>query len=151
MSASGRSLLAAQLVAAVAGIGIALYLTVVHYSNVPLACSTTGPVDCGAVTHSSFSVVPGTAVPITIPGVLWFAVTGLASLAALAYRPPRWLAGAQVGWALLGLASVLYLVYAELVVIHRICEWCTGVHILILVSFVLSLRRWQLIAAADHA
>jgi uncharacterized membrane protein len=150
MIVRGRFLLAGQLAAAVAGIGIAVYLTVVHYSDVPLACSTTGPVDCNAVTHSSFSVVPGTLVPITIPGLLWFAGGGLASLVGLARRSPRWLPGAQLGWAVLGLGAVLYLIYAEMVVIHRICEWCTGVHALVLLSFVLALRRWQLIAAADH-
>lgn len=124
---------------ALAGFAIAAYLTAAHYENVPLACSTSGVVDCGAVTHSSYSVIPGTDIPITVPGLGFFAVGGL--LGWLSYR--RLLALLLVAWAAAGTLFVLYLVYAEAVVIHRICEWCSGVHLLVLVTLLLAIRQLQ--------
>ena len=146
---SGRPVAIALAMVALAGLGIAAYLTAVHYANVPLACSRQGPVDCGAVTHSSFSVVPGTQVPVTVPGMAWFALSGLAALMAVRASEARWLAAAHVAWSVLGIAVALYLVYAELVVIHRICEWCSAVHLLILITFALTLYRWQRVAMEE--
>lgn len=143
ISRGGRLVPVLLALVALAGLGIAAYLTAVHYANVPLACSRQGPVDCGAVTHSSFSVLPGTQVPITVPGMAWFVLSGLAALVAMRASEPPWLAATHAIWALLGVATVLYLVYAEVVVIHRICEWCSVVHLLILVTFALTLYRVQ--------
>ena len=56
---------------ALLGAGIAVYLTTVHYQLAPLACSTTGFVNCERVLSSSYSVVPGTTIPITVPGLAW--------------------------------------------------------------------------------
>jgi uncharacterized membrane protein len=39
--------------------------------------------------------------------------------------------------------SVLYLVWAELVPLHEICEWCTGVHILVFLSLLVTVTRLQ--------
>lgn len=127
---------------ALAGFGIAAYLTTVHYSSVPLACVGSGVTDCAQVTKSAFSVIPGTEVPITVPGMVYFAVS--AAIVARSWnRPPTWLLGAHVLLGLAGIATVLYLVYAEVVVIHKICEWCTTVHVIIVISFLVALRRWQ--------
>lgn len=57
-----------MLVFAIADAGIAIYLTTVHYAQVPLLCSAQGVVNCELVTSSGYSVVPGTALPITLPG-----------------------------------------------------------------------------------
>lgn len=136
------------LVAAVVGMGVSLYLTSVHFLNTPLFCSTTGVIDCAPVLKSAFSVVPGTQLPITVPGFLWFGVSGGLAAVGLASvlreRPePERLRLAQLAWAGLGLLFVLYLVYAELVQLHRICAWCTVVHVLTLVIFLIALRRLQ--------
>lgn len=150
-TAEHRILCAGLLAAAVVGAGIAVYLTAAHAAGAPLACNTGGLIDCEAVTRSGFSVVWGSQIPITIPGIAWFAVSGLLALAALSGRDPGWLAPAHAVWAVLALAFVIYLVYAELVVINRICAWCTAVHVLVLLTFVLALRRLQLRAVAPPA
>lgn len=133
---------------AVVGVGIAIYLTAVHYAHVPLVCSTSGAIDCGPVLKSEFSVVPGTQLPITIPGLLWFVVSGglagVALVRALRDRPePDRLRLAQLLWSAAGLLFVLYLVYAELVRLRHICAWCTGIHVLTLLTFLVALVRWQ--------
>jgi uncharacterized membrane protein len=140
--------LVALLVMAVAGIGIAVYLTLEHFQKAPLFCSTTGTVDCAPVLTSAYSVVPGTQLPITVPGMVWFVVSG--ALAVVGLRA-AWLGRAeparlrvwQLAWSGAGLLFVLYLIYAEIVLVHKICAWCTGVHVLTLLTFLVALAWWQ--------
>ena len=131
----------AAAVAAIIGLGISTYLTAAHYQDFSLACSTTGVIDCASVTHSGYSMVAG--IPVSLLGVLWFGSIAACSLVTLrATARAHWL-WTQVTLALGGLAFVLYLVYAELVQLHRICEWCTGVHLLTLTVFLLTVVRVQ--------
>ena len=141
--------LTALLLIAVAGLGISIYLTIVHYNTkVTLLCTTGGVVNCQSVTSSAWSVIPGTSIPITIPGMLWF--VGLGALAGVGLwaaargedGPPR-LRLITLLWAAPGLLFVLYLLYAEIVLVQRICEWCTAVHLLTLAAFLIALTRWQ--------
>lgn len=140
--------LAALVVMAVIGIGISIYLTTEHYAKVAPICPATGGINCAKVTSSTFSVVPGTQLPITVPGLLWFIVMGglagvaLFRLARLRPEPAR-LRLAQFVVGAGGMAFVLYLVYAEIVQLHAICLWCTGVHILTFFSFLIVLNRLQ--------
>ena len=140
--------LAALVAMALAGLAISVYLTTVHYAHVPLLCSAGGIVNCTQVTTSVYSVVPGTQIPITIPGMLWFLVSG--GLASAAWRmqartgvAPARLGLAHLGWGAIGLVTVLYLVYIEIVRLHAICEWCTAVHMLTLLTFLVALYRVQ--------
>ncbi len=144
----GERSLAAIVVMAVAGIAIGAYLTTVHYAKIPLVCTTGGVVNCSAVTSSRFSVVPGTQLPITIPGILWFVVSGALAVVALvaAWRgqpEPVRLRAIHALWGAAGLLFVLYLVYAEIVQLHKLCEWCTVIHLLTLATFLIALTRWQ--------
>ncbi|MHB1500589.1 MAG: vitamin K epoxide reductase family protein [Candidatus Dormibacteria bacterium] len=125
------------------GFGVAVYLTAVHYAHVPLACSDTGLVNCAKVVTSPFSVVPGTNLPITVPGMGFFLVSFGLALAQLR-RPFQYgLRQAHFGWACLGLLTVFYLVFVELVELHNICLWCTSVHILILLTLITTAWRLQ--------
>ena len=133
---SGGQLL--LLILSLVGAGIAVYLTAVHYENAPLICSTRGLVDCSRVLSSPYSVVPGTSVPITVPGLAWCAVSALLAIVGLRLLRPQVrhrIQQAQFAWSLLGMLTVLYLVYVELVLLHTICAWCTGLHIVILIMF----------------
>jgi uncharacterized membrane protein len=133
---------------AATGLAIAIYLTATHADALPLVCTTGSVVNCSSVTHSAYSVIPGTSIPISVPGVAWFVGSGvLASIGLLAgrtgQREPGWSRPAHVAWAAMALLVVLYLVYVEIVILHQVCEWCTVVHLLVLASFVLALRRLQ--------
>ena len=134
---------------ALAGLGISIYLTLVHYdTKVTLACTTGGIVNCGNVTTSAYSVVPFTQIPVTIPGMLWFLVSGALAGVALfnlwrLQAEPQWLRPAQIIWSAGGMLFVLYLIYCELVLVHNICEWCTVVHILTLATLLIVLGRSQ--------
>lgn len=138
----------AMVIMAIAGIAIAAYLTTVHYAKIPLVCTTGGVVNCSAVTSSSYSVVPGTQLPITVPGMLWFIASGGLALVALvaAWRGQPEPSRLRAIHALLGAAGLLFVVYllfAEIVQLHKLCEWCTVIHILTLATFLIAVTRWQ--------
>ena len=141
--------LVAMLLMALLGLGISIYLTVIHYQGAGVAfCSTTGVVNCNKVTSSGNSVLFGSTIPITIPGMIWFIVSGGMALVALLAiwrnrREPARLRAAHLLWGIVGMAFVLYLVYVEIVVLHTLCEWCTVVHLLTFATFLLALNRWQ--------
>ncbi len=139
------------LVLALIGTGISIYLTSVHYENVPLVCSASGLVDCARVLASSYSVVPGTTIPISVPGLLWCIAMG-----ALAFTAWRILPGrrsvliAELVLAITGIVTVLYLVYVELVRLHTICAWCTGLHVIILAMLLITVVLVQQASAEQE-
>lgn len=143
---SGKGSQLLLLVLSLLGVGITIYLTSVHYENVPLVCSEGGLVNCARVISSSYSVVPGTTVPITIPGFGWCVVSASLALIGMFATTGLWqrrIHVAQFVWTMSGLLVVLYLVYAEIVRLHTICAWCTALHILILLMFLITLVQLQ--------
>jgi uncharacterized membrane protein len=133
----GRQVLA--LAASLAGFGVSIYLTVVHYSSIPLACPANAVVNCEQVLTSPYGVIGGSSVPTSAAGIVWFAVSALLAAGLLAGRDG--LARVQIGWAALGLATVLFLVYIEIVQLGAICVWCSAAHVLVLLIFLVSLPR----------
>lgn len=110
------------------GLGISTYLTITHFVGTQiLACSSTGAVDCAAVTTSPQSYFLH--VPVAVLGLAQFVV--LTALNSPWGWRSRWypLHVARVALAAVGVAFVLWLVAAELLIIDHICLWCTGVHI----------------------
>lgn len=122
-------------VASVAGAAVSLYLTVLHYIGVVPGCPTAGPINCDAVLSSPYAVMAGTSIPTSAAGIAWFAIS-----AALWVRPPG---PVQLGWSALGLLTVVYLLFIEIVRIGAICLWCTGAHVLVVVLFLIALTTWQ--------
>jgi uncharacterized membrane protein len=127
---AGRVRLAAAAVALL-GIGVAAYLTVVHYAHVAPICSTGG---CETVQHSSYAELHG--VPVALLGLVAYVVV----LATTAVRGvPAAALGALV--ALAGAAFSGYLLWAQLARIHAICQWCVGNDAIVAVLALLCLTR----------
>lgn len=126
--------------ASLAGAGISIYLTAVHYSTVPLACPAGAVANCERVLSSSFAVIGGSTVPTSAAGILWFGISG-ALAAALWVRPRASLAKIQLAWSAIGLVTVVYLVFVEIVQLGAVCSWCTATHILVLMIFLVSLNQ----------
>ncbi len=122
------------------GLAVSAYLTAVHYSQgaVPLACAQGSVVNCEAVTTSTASTIGP--FPVALLGLLWFAAT----LGLLLVSPKQFasIALARLGWTLLGLLFVFYLIYAELFLIGAICLWCTVVHVVVIVLFLVELAAF---------
>lgn len=130
------------------GLLVSGYLTYEHFTdNATLACTVTGVVDCSKVTSSAWSTFVG--VPVSVLGVVFFAVLVGLCLPSVWRVGSVWLDRARLAWVSVGLAMALYLVWAELFRIHAICLWCTGIHVLTFVLWVAVLFGQILSEPAD--
>lgn len=120
--------------ASVAGVAISIYLTILHYAGTVPACPVSGHINCEAVLSSRYGVIAGTTIPTSAAGIVWFAVSALLWL-----RP---LGRLQLVWSVIGMATVLYLVYVEIVALGAICLWCTAAHVLVLLILLIALTPW---------
>jgi uncharacterized membrane protein len=125
----------AALIAAVAGLLVSIYLTVLHYAGVVPGCPVTGPINCDAVLSSPYAVIAGTSIPTSAAGIVWFAVS-----VAISVRP---YGRVQLAWSALGLLIVVYLVFLEIVRIGAVCLWCTAAHSLVVALFLIALSTRQ--------
>ncbi len=143
----------ALLILGILGMADAIYLTLAHYNDqVALVCPNTGFINCESVLTSRYAYVPGTSLPITFPGIGWcLVIIALAGAGLYLGASLRWLRVAEFAWALLGLLTALYLVYAEIVQIHNLCVWCTVLHALILLMFLITLVRLREPSAEESA
>lgn len=134
-------------VIALTGLGVSLYLTSVHYAGAPLVCSAGGVINCERVLTSTYSSVAG--IPVSNGGLLWFSIA--LTLAGLGLRAPEpsWLQPAQIGWSILGLLGVIYLVGVEVLALGLICAWCTVAHVLILASLLIAILRHPVLGGED--
>ncbi|MFB4307669.1 vitamin K epoxide reductase family protein [Actinomadura sp. GTD37] len=119
------------------GLGISVYLTISHYDEGALVCSATSTIDCHAVTTSDYSSLLG--IPMPLLGLAFF--VGFAALLTpwalrSTWPPLRW---GRVAAVSVGVLFVVYLVTVELAVLHKICLWCTGVHAVTVLLFLLVL------------
>lgn len=112
-----------------AGLGLSIYLTVTHYTGARLAgCPVTGVVNCSVVTTSAQSYILG--IPVAVLGLADY-VTMTALNSPWAWRAKSyWIHLSRFVLAILSMGFVLWLVFAELIIIQHICEYCTGVHVI---------------------
>jgi uncharacterized membrane protein len=126
-----------SLVLALGGLGVSSYETYAHFNGSHLlGCSGTGAIDCTKVITSPQSMVFGV-IPVAILGLLFY-VFVVAIMTPWAWQMRRrevaWL---RLGSMVVGMGFVLYLVYAELYQIGSICLYCTSVHVITFLLFVL--------------
>jgi uncharacterized membrane protein len=145
----------AALVLSVAGLGASIYLTIAHLTNAGiLICSDKGLVNCAAVTTSPESNLFGV-FPVAELGLAFFVLMVVinspwAWRPTWAWLPKGWLSGSalrqrlpvltwrvRLGSVIIGIIFVLYLIYTELVTLRAICLWCTSVHVVTFLLFVL--------------
>lgn len=98
------------------GLGVAGYLTYVHYAGIAPVCSTGG---CERVQASDYAEVAG--VPVALLGLVGYLGIGASLL--LRGELGRTTTAAL---AIIGFGFSAYLTYLELFVIDAICQWCVG-------------------------
>jgi uncharacterized membrane protein len=120
-----------------AGLGVSIYLTIAHFTDKPLAgCSESGLVNCTKVTTSPQSYVFG--IPVAVLGLAFF-VGAVALMSPWAWRwARREVALIRLASLVVAVGFVLYLLYAELFIIGSICLYCTSVHAITFLLFVLT-------------
>jgi uncharacterized membrane protein len=132
VSAGDRRLRTAILVLALIGIGIAGYLTYVHYAGLKVLCLSSG--GCETVQASRYAKLGG--VPVALLGLLGY--IGILGTLAIKSELGR-IAG--FGIALIGFGFSMYLTYRELFTIKAICQWCVSSAVLMTVLAVLTAIR----------
>src|SRR5205807_5955427 len=101
---------------AVVGLGVAAYLTYIHYAGIKPAC--TAGQSCIKVQTSEWSKLAG--VPVALIGLIGY-IGILGSLLAPDREETRL---TTLGMTLIGFLFSGYLTYRELFSIHAVCEWC---------------------------
>jgi len=119
---SDRTLRATAGIVALAGIGVAAYLTWVHYDEGALVCVAGG--GCETVQQSSYAEIAG--LPVALLGLVSYAIV----LGLIVWDTPYARLGAA-SLAFIGLAFSVYLLVLQLFVIDAVCVWCLANDVLI--------------------
>ncbi|MBI5798079.1 vitamin K epoxide reductase family protein [Candidatus Woesearchaeota archaeon] len=124
------------LIIGIIGLVLSLYLVKHHYIPEPAFCDVNALISCSTVNTSMYSEIYH--VPVAFFGVVWF--LGLIGFSFLLkkrkYEMPFFV------WCSLGLLSLIYFIYGE-IVLEAICLWCTSVHVLVLVTFILAIVLYR--------
>ena len=132
---SDRVLWRAMVVLGVIGLGVAIYLTVVHYGNLTVLCAAKNN-PCAQVQSSIYSHVLG--IPVALLGLIGYALI-LASLLAPASELSR---SATLGVTLFGFVFSGYLTYREVFTLKEICEWCVSSAVLMTLLLIGAVIRY---------
>jgi len=114
------------------GIGVAGYLTYVHYEKIKILCLSGG--GCETVQASQYAKLDG--IPVAVLGLAGY----IGILASLAIRTEL---GRVTGFgiALIGFGFSMYLTYRELFTIKAICQWCVSSAVLMTLLTILTALR----------
>jgi uncharacterized membrane protein len=109
------------------GLGVSTYLSITHFDKAALVCSSTGVINCAKVTTSAQSRFLG--IPVAFLGLGTYVVMSALN-SPWGWRAKwYWLHVARFVLSIVSMCFVLWLVYAEVIIIGNICEYCTVVHI----------------------
>jgi uncharacterized membrane protein len=138
VSPAPRWVLAVTFPLALIGLGISIYLTIVHFEPHALVCQNGTIFNCGEVTTSKWSRFLG--IPVVFLGLFQYLVmAGLCT--PWAWRSKNRLVHlARLAFAVVGMCFVLWLLSAEILLIHAFCEWCSGVHLVTFLLFICMVR-----------
>lgn len=107
----------------IAGLIASLYISLVRLSP-PEFCELGSLFSCEEVLFSPYSSFLG--IPMEYYGAAWFTVSLLLSIFSLFSRVGKIL---LLGWSVLGILGVIYLVYVEVFLVNSICILCTVAHV----------------------
>jgi uncharacterized membrane protein len=123
------------IVLTVIGVGLAAYLTYVHYSGTAPICSTSGN-PCSQVQKSEYSKLAG--VPVALIGLIGYVLI-LGTLLVPQDERTRF---ATAALTLGGFGFSAYLTGREAFSLHKYCEWCLGSAVIMTILVILSIWRF---------
>ena len=137
-----KKILNAIIILSIIGIVTSLYLIQNHYAppTEGSLCDFSESVSCSLVNTSTYSMLFN--VPVALFGALWFLTLGLMAWKAKETKTQHSLFTGILGWNILGMLFVIYLIIAE-IILEAICPLCTVVHVITLIAFVLSIILYK--------
>ncbi len=137
---SPRALRLTMIALATVGLGVASYLTYVHYADINPVCTSSS---CLKVQTSVYSKLLG--IPVAVLGLIGY-VAILGSLLAPESETSRL---ATLVFTFAGFGFSMYLTYRELFSIHAVCEWCASSAGIMTILVCLSV--WRFLRAGPSA
>lgn len=134
-----KYLLVSLLILSLLGLVTSIYLVYDHY-NPQLqgsVCDITAAISCAVVNSGIYSTIAG--IPVAIFGVFWFFILGFLSWNLFKNKN---VSKHLLGWNILGALFVVYFIYIE-ILLTTLCPFCTIVHVLVILSFLLSVITYK--------
>lgn len=122
-----------MIVLSIVGLGLASYLTYVHYAHEQVLCTSDS---CELVQTSVYSKLAG--VPVALMGLIGYALIFVSLV--LPEREQTRLA--TLGFTVVGFGFSAYLTGRELFSLHQICEWCVSSASIMTILMLLSIYRF---------
>ena len=129
------------------GLGVSIYLTITHFSPHALVCVSNGTFNCEKVTTSAQSEVFG--IPVAMLGLFYFVPMIALCLPAAWHSTDRRVHLARLILSVVGVGMILYLLIAELFIIKAICLWCSSVHVVTFILFVIIVTASPLVLGPE--
>jgi uncharacterized membrane protein len=135
------------LLLSLAGLGVSIYLTVTHFDKVLLVCASNATINCEKVTNSPQSEIFG--IPVAILGLAFFVPMVLLNLPVAWRSADRRIHLARLALSITGVGMIVYLLIAELFIIKAICLWCSSVHLITFILFVIIVTASPIVLGPD--
>lgn len=133
------------------GILVSGYLSYVKLADEKILCAATETLDCDAVQSSVYSQFMG--IPIAYLGLAMY--LGIAALLLLEKRIPFLAENGKLllfGITLFAWMYSMYLVYLQVAVLGKLCQWCLMHEINITVLFgLMSYQLWRFLGGGEKA
>lgn len=116
-----------------AGLAGSIYLTIVHFNHIALTCPENA--SCNRILTSNTSHFLG--IPVSVLGLAYFAPMTLLCLPSAWRSVDRRIHLARLVLSILGIGMIIYLLVEELFIIKAFCFWCSVVHLIGFLLFVI--------------
>jgi uncharacterized membrane protein len=104
--------------------------------------------NCEKVTQSPQSEILG--IPVAMLGLAFFVPMLLLCLPPAWRSANRWIHIARLALSATGIGMIIYLISAELFIIKAICLWCSSVHIVTLILFMIIATASPIVLDRDY-
>ena len=123
-----------SLLLSIVGLAGSIYLTISHFdTHISLVCPDLG--SCNRILTSNTSHFLG--IPVPVLGLLYFVPMTLLCLPALWRSNDRRIHFARLILSAIGVAMIIYLFIEELFIIQALCIWCSVIHFVGFLLFVI--------------
>jgi uncharacterized membrane protein len=134
------------LLLSIIGLAGSIYLTVSHFdSHISLVCPDQGP--CNRILTSNTSHFVG--IPVPVLGLAYFVPMTLLCLPAAWRSADRRIHLARLILSILGVGMIIYLLVEELFIIKALCVWCSIIHLVGFLLFVIVVTTSPAVLAHD--